>query len=195
MVKGHFQNKKNHPFNSKLTWDLVVIDKYSSVEYLDCHHSVGHISQFGPLKCRATLPAAFLFQIGPEVAYSPSLHSSDVINSCYRQVIIDWIVQVVERVVKIRHGTRYRLRVFVFCHFQAVLDHDWKKQWGHLFAKIKILWNQGKVPVSSILPTIPRFGFGGGFWSSILSSESLLLTVGTVGWIEGGGSDVSESVS
>ena len=39
----------------------------------DCHHSVGHISQFESLKYRASLPAAFLFQIGPVVAYRTSL--------------------------------------------------------------------------------------------------------------------------
>ena len=58
-----------------------MIVKYSSVEYLDCHHSVGHISQFEPLKYRATLPAAFLFQIGPMVAYSPYLHSDSSRNA------------------------------------------------------------------------------------------------------------------
>ena len=37
------------------------IDKYSSVAYPDCNHSVGHIHLFEPLKYRAPLPAAFLF--------------------------------------------------------------------------------------------------------------------------------------
>ena len=43
----------------------------------DCHHSVGHISQFESLKYRASLPAAFLFQIGPVVAYRTSLAPSE----------------------------------------------------------------------------------------------------------------------
>ena len=43
------------------------------MDYLDCHHSVGHIRLFEPLKDRAALPAAFLFQIVPLVDSSPSL--------------------------------------------------------------------------------------------------------------------------
>ena len=49
--------------------------KHSTVDYLDCYHSVRHISQLESLKYRAGSAAAILFRIGPHVDSSPSLHS------------------------------------------------------------------------------------------------------------------------
>ena len=75
------------------------IVEYSSREQVDCHHSAGHIGQLVSLKCRATLPAAFLFQIGTIVDCSPSLHSL-VVFACHvasslcwvtlRKIVISW---------------------------------------------------------------------------------------------------------
>jgi len=57
--------------------------RYPVQDYLSItsHHSVGHISQFEFLKCRASLPAAFLFQIGPVAAYRTSLDYFKVCES------------------------------------------------------------------------------------------------------------------
>ena len=49
--------------------------KHSTVDYLDCYHSVRHISQLESLKYRAGSAAAILFRIGPHVDSSLSLHS------------------------------------------------------------------------------------------------------------------------
>ena len=60
--------------------------KHSTVDYLDCYHSVGHISQLESLKYRAGSAAAFLFRIGPTVDSSPSLHSIKTITTTYPPV-------------------------------------------------------------------------------------------------------------
>ena len=63
-------------FNKKIVFikcSWLQIDKIYLDRVPDCNHTVGHISQLVSLKCRATLPAVFLFQFGPVVACSPSL--------------------------------------------------------------------------------------------------------------------------
>ena len=62
----------------------------------DCHHSVGHISQFESLKYRASLPAAFLFQIGPVVAYRTSLAPTKCRLKKKKKLVDSWRIECIE---------------------------------------------------------------------------------------------------
>jgi len=124
----------------------------------DCHHSVGHISQFESLKYRASLPAAFLFQIGPVVAYRTSLAPYFDITT-FLQNLEKWKtsfqIEICALFLHLKKVAKRKMQKVFFARFKLARCKSCKKMKNEkckiIFLQISRIWLKNKIVANCIL--------------------------------------------